>query len=237
MVRKLVCVLFIQFFFIASITFAADLVGTVTYEGAVPKLRDLDLSADPDCASKHTTKPKSEALVLGEGNTMGNVFVHIKSGVPTKDYAAPTEPVIISQKGCIYKPHVVGVMAGQPVKFLNNDGILHNVHALPKKNREFNLGMPATMTEAEKTFNKPEMYFPVKCDVHPWMGAFVAVMEHPYFDVTQKDGKFEIKGLPAGEYEIEVWHEKLKTKSQKVTLTGDESKTVDFTFTRPGKKS
>lgn len=216
----------------SSAAAAATIEGTVTYEGKVPNLRQLDLSADPDCAKKHESAPVSEALVLGEGNTMGNIFVHIKSGLPQKDYPVPSEAVKIHQHGCIYEPHVVGVRAGQTVTFVNDDGILHNVHALPEKNREFNLGMPATLKEADKTFSKPEMWFPVKCDVHPWMGAFVAVMEHPYFDVTETDGKYKIENLPAGTYEIEVWHEKLKTKTEKVTVADGETKTVNFTFTR-----
>jgi len=118
------------------------------------------------------------------------------------------------------------------VMFRNSDGILHNVHGLPSENREFNIGMPPTLKEKEQTFNKPEMAFPVKCDVHPWMKAYIAVMTHPYFAVTDRDGKFTIEGLPAGTYEIEAWHEKLGTQTAEVTVDGDGA-TADFTFKVP----
>ena len=126
-------------------------------------------------------------------------------------------------------------MAGQPLKILNSDGLLHNIHALPKVNRSFNQAMPASVTEIEKSFSKPEAMFKIKCDVHPWMGAWVAVMTHPFFDVTAADGKFDIGNLPPGTYEIEAWHEKLKTRTASVTISGDESQTVDFSFSPPAR--
>ncbi len=212
----------------------AEISGTVKFEGEVPKMKPLDMGADPACKAKHPNPPLAELLVLGEGNSMANVFVRVKSGIPAgKKFPSPTEPVIIKQEGCVYTPHVVGVMVDQPLKFLNHDGILHNVHALPKENREFNLGMPASMKEADKSFQKEEFMFPVKCDVHPWMGAWAAVMTHPYFDVTEKDGKFTLKGLEPGTYEVEAWHEKLGTQSQTVTIGANETKSVDFVFKRP----
>ncbi len=219
-----------------STAHADSISGTVKYEGKVPKLKPINMSADPVCAGKHSEPKLSEILVLGEGNTLGNVFVQVTKGVPAdKKFEAPTEPAIVTQEGCSYSPRVFGVMAGQPIKFLNPDGTLHNVHALPKKNREFNLAMPASRTEAEKNFSKPEPLFPIKCDVHPWMKAYSAVLTHPYFAVTDADGSFKIEGLAPGEYEIEAWHEKLGTQSATVTV-GADGATSDFTFSRGKKK-
>ena len=221
---------------LSSQAFAGDISGTVKFEGKVPKMKPLKMDADPICKSKHSEAPLSEALVLGEGNTISNIFVKIKSGLPEgKNYEAPKEPVVVTQDGCQYSPHVFGVMAGQPVKFLNPDGTLHNVHALPKKNKQFNLAMPASRTEAEKNFNKPEPVFPIKCDVHPWMKAYAAVMTHPYFDVTGKDGKFVIKGLAPGKYEVEAWHEKMGSRTATVEVPADGGATADFVFSRGGK--
>ncbi len=215
---------------------AATITGTVKYDGAVPKLKPINMNADPVCAKKHTKPVTSEVLVLGPGNTMANIFVHVKSGLAAKTYPTPTSPVVMDQKGCRYIPHVMGVMKDQPFKILNSDGVLHNVHALPKVNKPFNMAMPAARKEAVKTFSKEEAIFKIKCDVHPWMSAYVAVMTHPFFDVTAEDGKFTLPDLPAGTYEIEVWHERLKTKTTKVTIADGETKTVDFTFSRPAKK-
>jgi len=220
---------------LAGVTVAGSIKGTVTYDGKVPNLRPIKMDADPGCAKKHSGPVQPEVLVLGDGNTVGNIMVHIKSGLPEKAYAAPSEPVVLDQNGCQYKPHVTGVMVGQPFKILNSDGLLHNVHALPKTNKGFNRAMPASVTEADYTFDKAEGMFKIKCDVHPWMGAYVGVMTHPFFDVTGADGKFEIKDVPAGTYEVEIWHEKLGAKTTKVTVSGDEAQTADFTLAPPSR--
>jgi len=217
---------------VAGPAMAGSVKGVVKYEGKVPTMKQIKMDADPGCAKKHSEAPRSEMLVLGDGNTMGNVLVRVRSG-DSGSHAAPSEAVTLDQRGCQYVPHVLAVMVGQELKIKNSDGLLHNVHALPKVNPGFNQAMPGSVKEAIKVFKKPEPPFKIKCDVHPWMGAWVAVLENPYFEVTGTDGKFSLDNLPAGTYEIEAWHEKLKTKSAKVTITGDGTETIDFTFSPP----
>lgn len=206
--------------------------GTVKYAGPVPDLKPLSMSADPGCAAKHTEPVVSETLVLGSGGTMANVLVRVKTGLPQHQWPAPAAPVVMDQQGCRYRPHMVGVMVGQTFRVLNSDGLLHNVHALPKKNAQFNMAMPGIVKESERTFTQPEDPFTIKCDVHPWMQSFVAVLDHPFFAVTAADGTFAILELPAGTYEVEAWHERLGTKSSQVTVADGGSGTVDFEFSR-----
>ena len=214
---------------------AGSVTGTVTYDGKVPNLKALAMDADPACKAKHSGAVPSEMLVLGKsGNTMGNILVRVTSGLPAgKTYPPPKDPVVMDQNGCIYKPHVFAIQQGQTLKALNSDGVLHNVHALPKVNAQFNMAMPPNRKEAEHKFDKKEDPFPIKCDVHPWMTAYTVVTDNPFFAVTKEDGKFEIKDLPAGNYEIEAWHEKLGKKTEKVTVGDADAKTVDFKFTAP----
>jgi plastocyanin len=214
---------------------AGTITGTVVYEGKVPNLRPLSVAAEPMCAKKHETVP-NEALVLGPGNAMANILVRVVGGLPAgKTWPAPKEPVVMAQEGCQYVPHVMGIMVGQPFKVLNDDGILHNVHALPKVNRPFNMAMPPTRKEATESFAKEEGMFTIKCDVHPWMQAFIGVFSNPFFGVTKTDGKFTIANLPAGTYEIEAWHEKLGTQKATVTVGASDTKQASFKFSPPAK--
>lgn len=212
---------------------AGTLTGTVTYTGKVPALKPLAMDADPACASKHSSPVPSEVLVLGAGNTMANVMVRVKNA-PAGNYPAPAAPAVIDQKGCQYIPHVLGLQVGQTLKLKNSDGVLHNVHALPKVNTPFNMAMPANRTEADTKFGKEEGMFQVKCDVHGWMTAYVGVFSNPFFAVSDKDGKFSIANLPPGTYEIEAWHEKLGVKTASVTVAADKPATVSFAFAAPG---
>ncbi len=221
--------------FLTKPAVSATVSGAIKYEGEVPSFAEIKMDADPICLAKHSGSIFPETLVLGDGNALANVFVYVKSGLAKKDYPAPADPVVVNQQGCQYAPHVFGVMVGQPLKILNPDGTLHNVHALSKVNPEFNLAMPQFRKEVAKTFDKEEFMFPLKCDVHPWMGAWCAVMTHPFFTVTGKDGKFTISGLDAGTYEVEAWHEKLGTQTATITVGADETKEASFTFSRPAK--
>jgi plastocyanin len=168
---------------------------------------------------------------------MGNIMVWVSKGLPAgKKFPVPTAPVVLDQNGCQYKPHVMGIMVGQPYKILNSDGILHNVHTLPAVNRSFNKPMPPTLKEVTTTFDKEEPVFHTKCDVHPWMSAYVAVFTHPFYSVTSTDGKFTISGLDPGTYEITAWHERLGTKTASVTVGATGAKTQDFKFALPATK-
>ena len=210
---------------------AATINGTVTFDGKAPALKPLAMDADPACAKKHSSPVASEMLVLGNGNTMGNVIVYVSKGLPAgKTFPAPKNPVTLDQKGCQYVPHAQGIMVGQAYRILNSDGILHNVHALPKVNPQFNKPMPPTLKETTTTFAKPEPVFEVKCDVHPWMRAYIGVFEHPFFATSGADGKFTIAGLDPGTYEITAWHERLGTQKATVKVGASGTVTQDFKF-------
>jgi plastocyanin len=215
---------------------ASTVTGTVTFDGKPPALKPIAMDADPACAKKHSAPVPNEMLELGNGNTMGNILVWVSKGLPSgKTFPVPKTPVTLDQNGCVYKPHVMGIMVGQQYRILNSDGVLHNIHTLPKINPAFNKGMPPTLKEATTVFAKPEDVFHIKCDVHPWMSAYIAVFTHPFFSATSKDGKFTISGLDPGTYEITAWHERLGTKTASVTVGANDTKTQDFKFAMPAK--
>ena len=219
---------------VSTYAFAAgNISGVITYNGEVPNFREIKMDADPICLSKHTEAVFPQTLRLGPEKTMADVFVHITKGLPQGvKYPVPAEPAVINQQGCMYDPHVLVVMVGQTVKILNPDGTLHNVHALSKINPEFNLAMPKFREEMTQTFSKAEFMFPIKCDVHPWMAAWISVMDHPFFAVTQEDGGFVLRDVPPGEYEIEAWHEKLGQQKATVSVKDGSSNQVNFTYSR-----
>jgi hypothetical protein len=192
--------------------------GTMTFAGTPPAAKPLPMDSDPKCPADPNAV--SELVVVGPGSGLQNVFVYVKDGLGNRTYAVPTTPVSLDQKGCRYIPHVFGVQVGQPIRVSNSDPTLHNINAAPKANRAFNFGQPATVPPVTRTFDKPEIMVPMRCDVHSWMNAYVGVVAHPFFAVTKEDGSFEIKGLPPGTYTVEAWHERLGTQSQSVTVDG-----------------
>ena len=203
--------------------------GKATLEGDAPKQRRLRMDADPVCAGSHDGPVLAEEVVVGENGGLQNVFVYVKDGL-SGDFPAPSDPVVLDQKGCKYSPHVVGVQVGQPLQILNSDKTLHNVHGMPKTNAGFNFAMPKFVKKKDHQFDSVETMVAVKCDVHPWMSSYIGVVPHPFFAVTGPDGTFEIDGLPPGEYTLEAWQEKLGTQEGKVTVAADGTATVDFTF-------
>jgi plastocyanin len=226
-------VIFVFAAVIGTNAFAGSIEGTVKYDGPVPQPKLIHMDADPVCYTINKGNTRSLALVLGDNNGLGNVFIYIKNGLNKNDYPPAAQDAVITQAGCNYSPHVIGVMAGQKVKILNPDGTLHNVHAICRINPEFNAAMPDFRKEMEVTFHKPEFMFPIRCDVHPWMQAWMAVVAHPFFAVTGPNGKFEINNVPDGTYVVEAWHEKLGTKTATVTIKDNSAQKIDFTFGEP----
>ncbi|PYQ77803.1 MAG: hypothetical protein DMG01_13650 [Acidobacteria bacterium] len=213
---------------------AGEVKGSVAVDGTVPKNDAIKMNADPVCVRENTTPQFQETYEVGsDGKALANVFVYVKDGLGNYSYDAPTDKPTIDQKNCRYHPHVFGMRVGQPLEIVNSDPTLHNIHALPKNNQEFNNGQPIQGMKMTHTFTAKEIMVPFKCDVHSWMNAYVGVLDHPYFAVSDKDGKFDLKTLPPGTYTIEAWHEKLGTATQQVTIGPKETKEITFTFKAP----
>ncbi len=213
--------------------------GVTKWEGKAPSRKPIQVSADPHCDKIHANAPLlSEKLVINKNSTVRDVFVYIKSGLSTgKTWPVPSEPVVLDQDGCHYVPHVFGLMAGQELLVKNSDNTAHNIHAMPKNNNEFNKGQPKKGMKFTESFANPEIMVKIKCDVHPWMSAFCAVMDHPFYAITDENGDFDITGLPNGTYVIATWHERFKKgQEMTVTISGGETQEVEFVFKRPTKK-
>jgi plastocyanin len=212
---------------------AATIAGKIMLEGTPPANAPIRMNADPACvAATKGQNPTQETYVVGSGGSLGNVFVYVKSGL-SGSFPAPTNAVVFDQHSCHYVPHVFGVQVGQPIEILNSDPTLHNIHALPKTNQEFNTAQPIQGMKTQHTFTVKEAttIVPFKCDVHGWMNAYVGVLDHPYFAVTKEDGAFSIPNLPPGTYELVAWHERLGEQTQSITVAAKESKSdANFTF-------
>ena len=205
----------------------ATLKGRVLFEGKPPKRQPISFGAEIQCKKMNKGPVLSEDLVVAPDGGIKWALVYLKEGVKGK-YKPPVDPVVIDQKGCMFHPHVAGVMVGQKVIFLNSDPLLHNVRVSTKVNKSFNVAQPVQGMKEERVFTNPEIGIPLRCDVHFWMSGFVNVFPHPFFAVTGEDGSFEIENVPPGTYTVEVWHEKLGTVSQKITLKPGETKQVVF---------
>ena len=207
-----------------------EVTGTVTLDGAPPTFRPINMSAEAYCVKAHSTPVMPQDVVVGEKGALANVIVYVKDGLGDRTFDVPKQPVQLDQKGCMYDPHIVALMAGQELQVVNSDQTTHNIHPMPKDNREWNKSQPPGAAPLEDTFARAEVSIPVKCNVHPWMKSYIAVFKHPYFQVTGKNGAFDLKNLPPGTYTLEAWHEKYGTSDQTVTIGPKESKTVTFVF-------
>jgi hypothetical protein len=207
---------------------AATISGTVNFAGPTPAPQKIDMSMDPACKSQDTM---FQPIEVTDGH-LANAFVYIKAGLPEAHWDAPTTDAIIDQDGCRYHPHVLAVMTSQPVKILNRDSTTHNIHPMPqvKGNREWNQSQAPDADPIVKTFNSQEVMIPIKCNQHPWMKMYLNVMSHPFFAVTGKNGRFEITGLPPGNYTLAVVQEKLGERTQQFSVGPKENKSLVFSY-------
>jgi hypothetical protein len=199
--------------------------GTVKFQGTAPAPKKLDITKDQEvCGAK---EHMDESLVVGSGGGVKNAVVAITN--ITKGKPMPATGATLDQKGCQYQPRVTLVPANAPVKILNDDGILHNIHSFSKKNPPVNRAQPKFKKEIEEKWAQPETV-ELRCDVHAWMSGWLIVQDNPYYAITDDNGSFKLTDVPAGEYEIKVWHEKLGEQTQKVTVPAKGDAKADFSM-------
>jgi plastocyanin len=207
----------------------ATVKGTVRLVGTLPKLKPINMAADPSCAKQHATAVPAQEIITDAKGNLQNAIVFVSEGLGDRKFDPPAQPVVIDQRGCMFQPHVLALRANQPLEMINSDSTAHNIHPVPANNREWNKAELPGSKMAE-TFPREEVAIPVRCNIHPWMRGYVAVFKHPFFVVTGKDGSFNLSNLPPGTYTIEVWHEKFGTTTQKITVGANDTKNLDFVF-------
>lgn len=208
---------------------AATLQGTVSFAGEVPRFPPVNMSAEPDCVRLHQGRVPSDRVVVNDGKVQ-HALVWISKGLEGKRFPVRQDVVNLDQDGCIYKPHVVAVQVDQALNITNSDETTHNVHPLPRENREWNKSQTSGAPAIDYKFPRAERKIAVKCNIHPWMQAYIHVIEHPYFAVTNADGSFEIGNLPPGSYTLQAIHEVFGEQESEITVGASESQQVDFAF-------
>jgi len=206
--------------------------GVVLVNGDFPPPKQVSFGAEAACSAAQTG-PVYFDTALAQGGKLQNAFVWVKQGLEGYAFPTPTAEVVVDQRGCVYQPHVVGVQVGQALTFVNSDPTTHNVRTVPKKGHGTNFSMPREGMRSTRTYKRPQVMMQTKCDIHPWMSAWIGVIPHPAFAVSTADGRFEITGVPPGDLVLEVWHEKLGTQTQSVSLVANGEASVEFSFEMP----
>ena len=210
--------------------------GQAHLSGKAPGNAVIRMGMDPKCARIHAGKrPIDEVVaVASDAGGLGNVFVKLEGSFP--DTPLPPEPVVIDQQSCFYVPRMVGARVGQVLRVKNSDNLLHNVHSQTTTSNAFNVGQPIAGIQYDFRLKAEDMLH-LTCDVHRWMTAFVGVVSHPYFAVSDRTGAFEIGNVPSGTYTIQAWHERYGPVRQTVRVGPGATATVNFTYTGAEKPS
>jgi plastocyanin len=211
-----------------EVTDGGTLAGTVEYQGRAPVPARIEVTKDTKVCGTEKTSPD---LLVGPDGGLENAVVVVQAS--RGKAMPPPSTVEFDQKGCEYHPHILAFPAGSTVTVLNSDGVLHNVHVESTVNPEANRAMPGFEKRIEWKVDKPEWPIPVTCDVHPWMHAYWLSMDEPYYAVTDEHGRFSIGDIPPGDYEVEIWHETLGKKTEKVHIPAGGTVTVDWSLGKP----
>ena len=209
---------------------AGGISGTVMFSGDAPDADAIEMAADPFCQLAHSSTVTASPVMVDTSGGLMNVVVHVANGLEGYTFPTASGTATMGQTGCIYDPHIVAVRTGQTLNILNGDDTLHNVNVQPNDNAGFNQAQPLAGMTLEKVFDNAEVGIPARCDVHPWMSAFINVFDHPYFAVSGSDGSFTIDNLPPGDYVIEAWHETLGTQTQSITVAPNEMAATGISF-------
>lgn len=211
-----------------------SITGAVRFEGPPPEPYRIEMpdgwGGQSECASLHENSPLEESVIVGPKGELANVFLYIKDGLKKKSFRAPKKGVLFNQEKCLFRPHVLGIQVGQKLLIKNSDPTLHNVRSFSVLNRPFNVGQPAESEIREKVFKRPESALKVNCDVHKWMVAYIFVLDHPYFAVSDENGEFRISGLPPGKYTLAAWHEVYGEITTEIVITADGTSEISFNF-------
>jgi hypothetical protein len=205
-------------------TGSGSITGTVKLTGTPPEMPLTKRQADPFCAK---TPMKDEEVVVGAGGGLRNVIVRVTAGISGR-YDPPATPANVDQQACMYRPRVQGIVLGQPLRITNSDQTLHNIHGYKGASTLFNQAEVPGLPPMTKQLNDADQIVKLKCDVHPWMTAYVLVSSHPFFAVTGDDGRFKITGLPPGSYTVEAWHERYGAKSMQAPVAADKPTEIAF---------
>lgn len=209
---------------------AGSVAGRVTLVGKPEPMRPIDMSTEPSCAAAHPAPVIPPTVVVDANGNLANVVVYLKSGVSDYIFHPSSQPAKLTQKGCVYEPHVTALLTGQNLDVENDDQATHNVFLMSQKNRSSNRSSQPGSEPILETLSDPELAIPVKCNVHPWMKGYVFVFDNPYFAVTQKDGTFSLNGIPPGTYTLVAWQETYGTTEQTITVVPKQSVKTDFVF-------
>lgn len=211
---------------------AGSVTGMILLNGTPPKPKVISMAAVQSCKKQHADNPAtSEDVVPGDGGTLQNVVVYLKGDFTAYTFDVPQTPATLDQSGCQFQPHVVALMTGQALDVASSDKTSHNVNAMAKTNSPWNHTLPPNVQQPyRQSFAHPEVPIPVKCNIHPWMKAYIAVFDSPYFAVTGQDGSFTLKNVPPGTYTLTAWHETYGTQEQSITIGPHENKSVMLSF-------